>query len=380
MKVAILHSWFLVDGGAERVVETLAGIYPEADVYALFVNSKKLPPILRSRGVHPSILNALPFSSKVYRQLLPFYPWAVESLDLSAYDLIISSCGPAMMGCTIRQDAIHVCYCHSPERTWWDLYSQTQLRLPPLLRHPFVMAAAKVRTWEFCAMQRVDHVISNSNYIAERVLKYFRRESSVIYPPVSMSSSPVLPLKGDYYLTVGRLGKQKRADILVRACNALGRKLVVVGTGREEKYLKSIAGPTIEFLGYVPNAALPGLYAECKAFLFAALEDFGIAPVEAQSYGRPVIAYGRGGALETVRVDDPEGRSDTGVFFPEQTSESLVDGILRFESREQQFVAADIREHALTFNAAVFEKKITEFVNIATSAKGKPARSGVHAP
>jgi glycosyltransferase involved in cell wall biosynthesis len=368
VKVAILHPWFLMRGGGEKVVEILAGIFPEADIFTLFVNAEKLSPMLRSRGVRPSILNSFPFSSRLHRQLLPFYPLAVECLDLSAYDLVISSCGPAMMGCNVRQDALHVCYCHTPQRSWWDLYSEHQSQLPPPLRQLFVLAAAWVRTWEFCAMQRVDHIISNSNYIADRVFKYFRRESTVIYPPVSMSSGPVPRRNGDYYLTIGRLEKQKRVDLLIHACNALSRKLVIAGTGKEERYLKSIAGPTIEFRGYVPDEDIPGLYANCKAFLFAADEDFGIAPVEAQAYGRPVVAYGHGGSLETVRVDDPEGRPDTGIFFPSQTADSLIDGLLRFEHLEDRFVPEAIQEHARRFDVETFVLAITKFLN---DAKGK---------
>ncbi len=349
-------------GGGEKVVDVLAEMYPEAHIYALFVNPEKLSPILRSRGVRGTLLNSFPFATKIHRHLMPLYPWAVESLDLSPYDLVISSCGPAMMGCNIRQDAIHICYCHTPQRSWWDLYSEHQQQLPPLLRHLFVMAASKVRTWEFCAMQRVDYVISNSNYIAERVYKYFRRESTVIYPPVGMVSGAIPPPRGDYYLTVGRLEKQKRVDILIHACNQLGRKLVLAGTGKEEKYLRSIAGPTIEFRGYVPDADIPGLYANCRAFLFAAVEDFGIAPVEAQAYGRPVVAYGFGGSLETVRVNDSHGRPDTGVFFPDQTVESLIEALHRFEQIENQFVPEVIQQHARQFDIEMFASSFTRFV------------------
>ena len=363
MKVAILHPWFLMRGGGEKVVDILAGIYPQADIFTLFVNPDKLSPILRSRGVRPSILNGFPLSSRLHRQLMPFYPWAIESLDLSAYDLVISSCGPAMMGCSIREDAVHVCYCHTPQRSWWDLYAEHQLQLSGLLRHLFVMAAGYVRTWEFSAMQRVDYVISNSNFIAKRVFKYFRRESVVIYPPVEMSSSPLLTPTGAYYLSVGRLEKQKRIDILIHACNALNLKLVIVGTGKEEKFLKSIAGPTIEFRGYVDDKDIPGLYANCKAFLFAAVEDFGIAPVEAQAFGRPVIAYGHGGSLETVRVNDPDGRPDTGIFFPQQTVDSLIEALHQFERAKDNFDPETIQRHAKQFDVETFVAAITEFVN-----------------
>jgi glycosyltransferase involved in cell wall biosynthesis len=362
-KVAIIHPLFVLRGGAEKVVEVFAEMYPEADIYGLVVDPSQLYPITQSRGVRPSLLSSFPFAKKIYRQLMPFYPWAVESIDLREYDLIISSVGQVMMGAAIREDAIHICYCHSPERTWWDLYTQTQHRLPGLLRHPFVMGASKVRTWEFCAMQRVDHIVSNSGYIADRVYKYFRRDSTVIYPPVGMSLAPAAPAGGDYYLSVGRLAKLKKLDVLIRACNELGRKFVIAGTGREERYLKSIAGPTIEFRGYVSDAELPGVYANCKGFLFAANEDFGIAPVEAQSYGRPVIAYGHGGSLETVRVNDPEGRPDTGVFFPQQTVESIIDAIHRFEEIESQFVPEVIQTHARQFDTETFVATFREFVD-----------------
>jgi glycosyltransferase involved in cell wall biosynthesis len=361
VKVAILHPWFLMRGGGERVIEILADVYPEADLYTLFVNPEMVSLNLRQR-IRPSILNAFPFSSRLHRELLPLYPWAVESLDLREYDVVISSCGPAMMGCSVRQDATHICYCHTPQRSYWDLYQEHQLQLPPMLRHLFVMAATWVRTWEFCAMQRVDHIISNSNYIADRVRKYFRRESVVIYPPVSMSTRPLAAATGNYYLTVGRLEKQKRVDILIQACNLLGRKLVIAGTGKEEGYLRSIAGPTVTFAGFVSDEDLQKLYAGCKAFLFAAVEDFGIAPVEAQAYGKPVIAYGHGGSLETVRVNDPDGRPDTGILFPSQTIDSLVVALRRFEQGELHFSAEAIQEHARLFDTATFTSEFCTFV------------------
>lgn len=363
LKVAIIHPLFVLRGGAEKVVEVFAEMYPEADIYGLVVDPNHLYPLTQSRGVRPSLLSSFPFAKKIYRQLMPFYPWAVESLDLREYDLIISSVGQVMMGASIREDAIHICYVHSPERTWWDLYTQTQHRLPGLLRHPFVMGASKVRIWEFSAMQRVDHVVSNSSYIADRVYKYFRRDSTVIYPPVGMSAAPAQSAGGEYYLSVGRLAGLKKLDVLIGACNEVGRKFVIAGTGREEKYLKSLAGPTIEFRGYVSDRELPELYANCKGFLFAANEDFGIAPVEAQSYGRPVVAYGRGGSLETVRVNDPEGRPDTGVFFPHQTVESVVDAIHRFEKIESQFAPEVIQAHARRFDTETFVATFRKFVD-----------------
>lgn len=363
LKVAILHPWFLMRGGGEKVVDVLAGMYPEADIYTLFVNPEKLSPILKERRIIPTMLNRIPLaSSKLHRHLMPLYPWAIESLDLRNYDLVISSCGPAMMGAAIREDATHICYCHTPQRSWWDLYPEHQQQLKGLGRHLFTFGATWVRTWEFAAMQRVDHVLANSNYIAGRVHKYFRRESTVIYPPVTINADPIPADRGDYYLTLGRLEKQKRVDLLIQACNTLGRRLLIVGTGKEEAYLKSLAGPTIEFLGYVSDSAIPALYSNARAFLFAALEDFGIAPIEAQGFGLPVIAYGRGGSLETVRINDPLGRADTGIFFSEQTVGAVVDTLKRFEASEQLFDHAEIQRHATQFDSPRFIENFSEFV------------------
>jgi glycosyltransferase involved in cell wall biosynthesis len=292
------------------------------------------------------------------------YPIAIESLDLSAYDLVISSAGPATFGVNVAQDALHVCYCHSPERAWWDKYAQRQQQSRSRLRKLIYTARASyIRTWEFGAAQRVDYFIANSRYISRRVHKYFRRESTVIYPPVETSLGYISNTYDDYFLSVGRLMPAKRVDLLISACNKLRRRLLVVGTGREEKRLKALAGPTIEFLGFVPGSDLPKLYANCRAFLFAADEDFGIVPVEAQAFGRPVIAYGYGGSLETVRVADAAGRSDTGIFFSEQTIESVVDGIQRFETCEADFIPTEIQQHARQFDTSIFVDHMRQFID-----------------
>jgi glycosyltransferase involved in cell wall biosynthesis len=369
MKVAILHPWFFLRGGSENVVDVLAEIYPEADIYTLFLEPKILSPQLRHRKINSSILNSIPFSAQLYRHLLFLYPLAVESFDLREYDVIISSCGPAMMGCSVRQDAVHICYFHTPQRSWWDLYLDHQKQLPPIARQLFVFFASYIRTWEFCATQRADYVVSNSRYIANRVFKYLHRHSTVIYPPVNVRPNLLGRQKGDYYLTVGRLESPKRVDLLIGACNQLGRQLLIAGTGKEERYLRSVAGDTVKILGYVPDSELPGLYANCRAFLFAADEDFGIAPVEAQSYGRPVVAYGHGGSLETVRVNDPTGLPNTGLFFQHQTITSVVNAIQRFESIETQFEPEQIQQHAFQFGTLRFIDSIKALVDDAVRKK-----------
>lgn len=363
LQVAIIHPQFLALGGAEKVVETLGQIYPQADIFTLSALPEKIPRSLRNRKINTTFLNDLSWSRKKHNRLSVLYPMAVESMDLREYDLVISSAGPAVFGVNVPQNAMHICYCHSPERTWWDQYTQRARSLHFARRMFYIARASYLRTWEFGAAQRVDHFIANSAYISRRVHKYFRRESTVIYPPVDTGQGYISKKPGDYFLSVGRLTAPKRVDLLIGACNLLKKRLLIVGTGKEEKKLKAMAGPTIEFLGYVPDEDLRQLYAECRAFLFAADEDFGIVPVEAQSYGRPVIAYGYGGSLETVRVGDSRGRSDTGVFFAERTVDAVIDGIRRFEATEGSFVPTKIQEHARSFDTTVFVDQMRHFIN-----------------
>lgn len=368
MNVAIVHPRFSVLGGAEKVVEALALLYPQADIFLLFALPEMVPASLRDRRIYTTFLNEIPGIRRFNNHLMFLYPLAVESLDLSAYDLVLSSAGPAVFGVNVPQRAFHICYCHSPERTWWDQYARRQQALPFVRRILYTARASYVRTWEFNAAQRVDRFVANSRYISVRIKKYFRRESAVIYPPVDTCHGYIASHYDDYFLSVGRLTSSKRIDLLIRACNLLKRRLLIVGTGREEQRLKALAGPTIEFLGFVPDADLAPLYAHCRALLFAADEDFGMVPVESQSYGRPVIAYGSGGTLETVRTGDPCGRPDTGVFFAEQTVESVLEAIRRFEAIERSFVPAEIQCHARQFDTSVFIGKTLAFINSAMQA------------
>jgi glycosyltransferase involved in cell wall biosynthesis len=370
MRIAILHHWFLMKGGAERVVDVMAEMFPDADIFALFVDPARLSETLKGRRVFASKLNKVPWSSKLFRQLMPLYPWAVESIDLSQYDLIISSCSASMMGAAVSQDAVHICYCHTPERLWWDMYAEYQARLSGIPRALYVMGASYNRLFEFSAIQRVDEVVANSIFIQKRIAKYFRRTSTVIYPPVDVERGFLGENHEDYYLYLGRLGRPKRINLIIEACNKLKRRLLISGVGPDEAELRSIAGPTIEFLGHVPDEQVGPLFASCRAFLFGAIEDFGMAPVEAQSYGRPVIAYGYGGSLETVRVDDPGGRPDTGVFFARQDVDSVVEAILRFELNENRFVPEEIQKHARQFDKQTFMDRFGGFVNSVLETKG----------
>jgi glycosyltransferase involved in cell wall biosynthesis len=277
------------------------------------------------------------------------------------YDLVITSDSPPVKGLILNQSAVQICYCHTPGRYLWDLYAEFRSELPRAVRPLYTLAAQYVRGWDFAAAQRVDHFVANSNYVAQRIWKYYRRQSSVIYPPIETGRGYLSDKQEDYYLSVGRLVHNKRLDLVIQACNRLGRKLLIAGAGRSEKQLKALAGPTVEFLGRLPDREIDRLYAKCKAFLFAADEDFGIAPVEAQSFGRPVICLGRGGSRETV-LEVGAHSSPTGVLFAEQTVESVIGAILRFEAIEHIFEPRRIQAHSRQFDKSRFEKCFKDLV------------------
>jgi glycosyltransferase involved in cell wall biosynthesis len=362
MPTAFVCSFYTASGGAEKVDDVIAGMFPEAELFALFAKETIIPMALKNRPRHLSYLASIPSIEKYYRLALPFYASAMESLDLRGYDLILSSERVLSKAVLVDQQATHICYCHTPWRQIWDLYLDAMESVPAPLRPVYARAARNLRAFDFMAAQRVDHFVANSRYIAQRILKYYGRSSTVIYPPVDTSKGYLKLVHDDYYLSVGRLSPTKRVEILIGACNRLGRRLIVVGEGREEKRLKAISGPTIEFAGAVDDSNLNALYANCRALLFAANEDFGLVPVEAQSYGRPVIAYGHGGSLETIRVGDLNELPDTGVFFSAQTIASAMEGIKRFETAEGNFTPTAIREHACKFDTSIFVSKMTAFI------------------
>lgn len=366
MRVAITYQHSLYLGGSERVLEALADMYPAADFFCMVARRDAIPKKLRGRVIHTTFLSSIPGIKKLYPYLLFAGPLAAETLDLRGYDLVISSDGSHTMGVITDQDSCHLCYCHSPHRSLWDQYSEYRSSLRWPVRPLFTVSAHYARNRNFLAAQRIDKFIANSEYIAKRIRKFYRRSSTVIYPPVNTEQGYLAKGYDPYYLSVGRLSHLKRLDLPILACNQLKRRLIVVGTGPEGKRLRKIAGPTIEFLGRVPDDELGRLYSRCRAFLFASDEDFGIVPVEAQSYGRPVIAFGHGGSLETVVHSGPEANR-TGLLFPEQTVDSMRAAILRFESLEHCFRPEMIQTHARQFSTANFVLKMSEFVDIAYS-------------
>lgn len=371
-KVALIHDWLPLVGGAERVLEQLMAVYPQADLFTLFdFLPRDQAPFLAGRNVYHSKLQKIPFSKKLYRHMLPMLPVAIEQFDLSGYDLVISSSSAVAKGVITSPDQLHVCYCHSPMRYAWDLQSQylNQTGLNRGLKSVLVRYVLyRMRLWDVVSSNRVDSYIANSGYIRNRINKTYRRDASVIYPPVDINRFAVRHDKSDFYLAASRQVPYKRIDLIASAFRSMpDKKLVIIGDGPEHKKIKALAGPNVEILGYQPDAVLQDYIARAKAFIFAAQEDFGILPVEAQACGTPVIAFGRGGARETV-LD-----KITGLLFEEQTEESLIDAVARFERLHQNFRADVIRQHASNFSIDKFRAEIERHVNALLKDQAKTA-------
>jgi glycosyltransferase involved in cell wall biosynthesis len=365
LRVAIVHYWFVGRAGGERVVEALAEIFPQADIFSLVADHSTLAPILQNRKLQTSFLQRVPGAKKFHRHFLFLQPLALEQFDLSDYDLVISSeSGPAK-GVITSSKTCHICYCHSPMRYIWDMYPEYRRAMGFLAGTVFAVTAHYIRLWDQASASRVDYFVANSSFVASRIRKYYGRESTVIHPPVDVSAGKIGGQEGGYYIAIGRLVEYKRFDLAIAACTQLRRPLKIIGAGPHEKVLRRIAGPTVEFLGRVSDTELRKNLAGCRALLFPGEEDFGIVPVEAQSFGKPVVAYASGGVLETVRGSVPNKaklENPTGVFFTERSLSGLTKAMLQFESMEQEFRPETIREHSLQFDSAIFKRRISEFI------------------
>lgn len=361
-KIAIVHDWLPVLGGAEKVVEQLLRIYPDADIFTLFdFLSREEAPFLQGVKVTTSSLQKFPFVEKYYRNLLPLFPYAIEQFDLSKYDLVISSSSAVAKGVVTSPHQLHVCYCHSPMRYAWDLQEQylKQTGQSTGIRSTIIrMVLHKMRIWDVISANRVDSFIANSNYISRRIFKTYRRESRVINPPIDLERFKMLGKKENFYLAASRQVPYKRIDLIVEAFREMpDKKLVVIGDGPEHKKISALAGDNVKILGYQSDEVLIDHLRRAKGFIFAAQEDFGILPVEAQACGTPVIAYGVGGARETVKD------KTTGLLFDEQTVPALVSAITRFERLQPSFNPAEIRQHAQGFSAERFRAEITRHID-----------------
>ncbi|TCW00206.1 glycosyltransferase family 4 protein [Biostraticola tofi] len=360
MRIAIVNEWLSVYAGSERVLEQLIKCFPEADLFAVCENlSDDDRFFLQGKAVKTTFIQKLPFSKSKYRNYLPLMPLAIEQLDLSSYDLIISSSHAVAKGVLTGPNQLHISYVHSPIRYAWDLQHQ-YLRESNLITGMKAFMVRyflhRIRIWDYRTSFGVDYFISNSRFIGKRIKKIYGRTSDIIYPPVAVNDFELTEKKEDFYLTASRMVPYKKIDLIVEAFSKMpNKKLVVIGTGPDFDKIKKIATPNIELMGYQKFSKLKEMMQKAKAFVFAAEEDFGIAPVEAQACGTPIIAFGRGGALETI-VD---GR--TGIFFSEQSCESLIDAISRFENNSS-INPQDCRANAMRFSEERFRAEITEFV------------------
>ena len=349
MRTAIVHYWLLNRRGGEKVLDALCRLLPDADVYTLFCDPDVLSRELRARKITTSFLNPW---RRWYRSLLPLMPMALESFDLRGYDLVVSSeSGPAK-GVITSSDTRHVCYCHTPMRYLWDLYPayRNEWTRSRWKRAAMTPLANYLRLWDFASSARVDDFVANSRNVQARIWKTYRRESTVIHPPVDVDSFYAMPAE-DYFLVVSELVEYKRVDSVVRWFSRTGRRLKVAGMGPQYAKLRAMAAGNVEFLGRVTDQELRDLYARCRAFLLPGEEDFGMTPVEALASGKPVIALGRGGALETVP-------SFGGVFYPEPTDECIAAAVTRFEEMEPSIRTAELQAWTQRFSETEFLRQM----------------------
>ena len=372
-RVAIVHDYLNQYGGAERVLEAIHELYPDAPVYTAIYDAEAMPGAYRAWDIRTSWMQRLPGWRRHFRHYFVLYPSAFESFDLSAYDLVISSSSAYAKGVIPHPDALHVCYCHTPMRFGWRTGAYVEREgIQGFKGSLLPLVLTWLRTWDVVSATRVDSFIANSHAVARRIRRYYGRSATVIPPPVDLPPyEPALP--EDFYLTGGRLVPYKRIDLAVRACTALRLPLVVFGDGRDRAELEAIAGPTIRFVGHVDEVTLRSLYRRCRAYITAADEDAGIQPVEAMAAGRPVIAFAAGGTLETV-VDGVTGR-----FFYEQSPAAVAVAIA--QSREDTWDAAAIRAHAEQFGRARFLERLADCIALAgsqASASEPSGRPGLH--
>ncbi|MEK7648833.1 MAG: glycosyltransferase [Patescibacteria group bacterium] len=357
MNVALIHDHLMQEGGAERVLKAISEVYPDAPIFTLLYDAKKLNRTFAHDRVRPSFLQHIPFAKHSYQWLLPLMPLATEMYNLSDYDVIISSSSAFSKGVLTKPGSVHICYCHTPTRyLWTDTLSYVQdMKHPRFVKALVPPMLSRMRIWDRLAADRVDYFIANSLNVSERIKKYYNRSSAIIYPPIDVSSYNIGRGDGGYYLAGGRLVSYKRYDIIIDAFNRLGIPLHIFGSGPSLDQLRSNAKKNITFLGALSDSQLQQQYMECTAFIHPQEEDFGITPVEAMAAGRPVIAYAAGGALETVLP------GVTGHFFTDQDYAALIDVILHF--KPEYYRSDEIHKHAMQFDTSVFKQSLRTYVD-----------------
>ncbi|HDQ23092.1 MAG TPA: glycosyltransferase family 4 protein [Candidatus Uhrbacteria bacterium] len=356
MKVALLHDYLNQAGGAERVLLALAELFPDAPIHTLIHDKKRLLGF-ENKNIKTSFLQKMPFSSSHIRWYLPLMPSAIEQLDLSGHDIVISSTSALIKGVITHPQTLHICYCHTPTRYLWSEAHQyhKEIKEGKIVKNFLPYILNNLRLWDQVAAQRVNYFIANSNFIAQRIKNYYNRESAVIYPPVDTENFYTSNELGDYYLIISRLKPYKKVNLAIQAFNKLNIPLKIIGIGEEEKKLKKMAKPNIEFLGAVSEEEKRSYLSRCLALIHPQTEDFGITAVEAMASGRPVIAYAEGGSLETVV------NGESGIFFNEQSWEALIDTVIKF--KPQEFDPHAIKNHAEKFNSKNFYQQIKNFVD-----------------
>ncbi|RJS92642.1 glycosyltransferase [Salinisphaera sp. Q1T1-3] len=357
-RVAIVHYWFISARGGEKVVRSLLKLYPEADVYTHVFDEAVFPDISRKHRVITSFISRLPRATRFYQKFLPLMPLALEQLDLRDYDLIISSeSGPAK-GVLTRPDALHVCYCHSPMRYLWDMYHDYRETAGRLTRFLMVPLTHYLRLWDRLSADRVDHFIANSNFVASRIRKVYRREAFVIHPPVDIHRFELVLSKQDYFVMLGQLTAYKRPDLAVEAFRSMpDKRLKVLGEGEMVDKLRATAPDNVEFPGRVPDDDVKATLQHARALIFPGVEDFGIVPVEAMACGTPVIAFGKGGATESVKD------GVTGLLFQSQTVDALIEACVKFDDWEKTVDRPALRARAAEFDEAVFRELFKRYVS-----------------
>ncbi len=361
MKITLVHDWLPVFCGAEKVLYALYEMYSPSIHTLIHDNNNHETDLFKGVDIRTSFIQNMPFGVEKYRFYLPLFPYAIEQFDLNEYDVVLSNSNAVAKGVLTNYRQLHICYCHTPMRYCWDLYSQyfNSCSENPIVKHLAKILLHYLRIWDISNSIRVDHFIAISKHVEKRIMKtYGRTCSDVIYPPVDVDSFEMCETDDGYYITVSRLVPYKRVDLLVKAFNSMKkRKLIVIGAGPELEHIKKIAGPNIELLGYQNQEKMRTYMKNAKAFVFAGEEDFGITMVEAQASGIPVIAFGRGGATETVI------NYETGLYFNEQNIKSIIEAVNHFESIRDQFVPSEIRKHSEKFNTQRFKDEIGKFVD-----------------
>lgn len=358
MKVAIVHYWLVTMRGGEKVLEELCKLYPEADIYTNVYDPSKISDEIKKHKIYTTKINKWPMAKKMYQKYMPFMPKALMELDLTSYDLIISSeSGPAKGVCP-SPNAYHVCYCHTPMRYLWDMYHEYFRKSNPLVKFFMKKMIPGLRQWDVMSSNLVDHFVANSHYVAARIKRYYNRECNIVYPPCAIEKYIDNPRKPeDFYLFFGQLVGYKRADLAIEACIKSGRKLVVIGDGKSKDAQKFAKTGLVTFTGRVSDDQVKEYLSKAKALLFPGIEDFGIIPVEANAAGCPVLAYKDGGALDSIK------ENVTGMFFEEQTADSLIDCMNKFEANESVFTNREnYTKHVQQFSNSEFIKNMKKIL------------------